>query len=642
MHTRWQEIVQQLLLSDVPMTSSQLAKALQVSSRTVRNDIKEMKQFLQEKDMHIRSHRGKGFELVEKQQPAWREIFQHPGGIPIEREERVQYLLERLLLQSDYIKIDTLADELFVSRFTLQSDLNKVREILENYQLDVDHRPYYGVKVLGEESRIRFSISEHIFNQQQAFLDHNDQWKESVHEAAVVKEILLRQLRKYRMPIPDISLQNLVTHIIIACQRLRDGYALDDNQPDLGVMKAEKEYAVAAGILEEVESAIDVRFPEKEIWYLVMHLQGTKLMNPGGKQEELQHLIDQEVREAAKEFVQHIDEVYDLSLSHDKELLLALSLHLKPAINRFRHKMNLRNPLLAEIKTKYPLSFEAALTSMEIISNKWQIEMDENEIGYIALHLEAALERMKKRSTEVKRCLIVCASGMGSAQLLLQKLKSRFGDALNIVGTTEYYNLQQHPLTDIHFLISTIPIHEKLGIPVIYVRTILGDRDVQNIEGMLSKRTDILNHFLQKRYTFLQQHFDTPRQVIEFLGRSLMEDGKVTEDYITSVLERESYAPTSFGNLTAIPHPLEPTAESSCWSIATLAKPIQWGDKPVQLVVLLNVSKNDKEEMQPMFDMLSRLLDNQQLIHTLLECSNYQEFRKTITQMILGNPSSQQ
>ncbi|WP_100011577.1 BglG family transcription antiterminator [Lentibacillus sediminis] len=642
MHTRWQEIVEQMLLSDEPMTSSQLAKALQVSSRTVRNDIKEMREFLLGKDMHIRSHRGRGFELADKQHPAWREIFLHPGVIPIEREERVQYLMERLLLQSDYIKIDTLADELFVSRFTLQSDLKKVREILEGNQLVVDHRPHYGIKVLGEESQIRFCISEHIFNQQQAFLEHSEQWKESLQETAVVKDILLRQLRKHRMPIPDISLQNLITHIIIACQRLRDGYALGDIQTEPEEMKEDKEYSVAAEILKEIESVVDVRFPEKEIWYLAMHLQGTKLMNPGGKQEGLHHLIDHEIREAVQEIVRHIDQVYDLSLAHDKELLLALSLHLKPAINRFRHKMNLRNPLLEEIKAKYPLSFEAALTSMEVIASKWQIEVDENEIGYIALHLEAALERMKKGSAEVKRCLIVCASGMGSAQLLLQKLKSRFGDTLNIVGTTEYYNLEQHSLTDIDFLVSTIPIHEKIGIPVVYVRTILGDKDVENIEGILSKRTDILNHFLQKRYTFLQQHFDTPRQVIEFLGRSLMEDGKVTEDYIASVLERESYAPTSFGNLTAIPHPLEPTAESSCWSIATLEKPIHWGDKPVQLVVLLNVSKNDKDEMQPMFDMLSRLLDNQQLIHTLLECTNYQEFRSTITRTILGSVSSKQ
>src|SRR5699024_11482168 len=58
-------------------------------------------------------------------------------------------------------------------------------------------------------------------------------------------------------------------------------------------------------------------------------------------------------------------------------------------------------------------------------------KIDENEVGYLALHIGAAIERRKLKSGP-KRCLIVCASGLGTAQLISYKLKSHFGKSLDV------------------------------------------------------------------------------------------------------------------------------------------------------------------------------------------------------------------
>src|SRR5699024_28429 len=109
-------------------------------------------------------------------------------------------------------------------------------------------------------------------------------------------------------------------------------------------------------------------------------------------------VIKEDVQQLTSHILSQIDKKYGLNLSNDQKLLLALSLHLQPAMNRYRYKMNLRNPMLEEIKTKYPFSFEVALTGADSINEKMDISIHENEIGYMALHIQVALERQKKNA----------------------------------------------------------------------------------------------------------------------------------------------------------------------------------------------------------------------------------------------------
>ncbi|NRK74294.1 PRD domain-containing protein, partial [Salmonella enterica subsp. enterica serovar Typhi] len=148
----------------------------------------------------------------------------------------------------------------------------------------------------------------------------------------------------------------------------------------------------------------------------------------------------------------------------DEELIFGMSMHLKPAVNRIKYGMNIRNPMLQEIKNNYPLAYEAGIIAGLAIKEYTEIEMDENEIGYLALHIGAAMER-KKLHSGPKRCLVVCASGLGTAQLIYYRLKSYFGSNLEVIGTTEYYMLDQYNLNEIDFIVSSIPIKESFAVP---------------------------------------------------------------------------------------------------------------------------------------------------------------------------------
>src|SRR5699024_9248159 len=113
---------------------------------------------------------------------------------------------------------------------------------------------------------------------------------------------------------------------------------------------------------ESTETSAPADFPEEETAYIAIHLLGIKMLlhtNAGDKVVE--QVMEDEISEIVTKALDKIESELNLGIKEDKELVLALSLHLKPAINRFKYGMNIRNPMLADIKKNYPLAFEAGI-----------------------------------------------------------------------------------------------------------------------------------------------------------------------------------------------------------------------------------------------------------------------------------------
>lgn len=110
--------------------------------------------------------------------------------------------------------------------------------------------------------------------------------------------------------------------------------------------------------------------------------------------------IEEETDQLTLAMIKAVDRELKLGILHDKELKIGLALHMKPAISRNRYGMNLRNPMLAAIKEHYPLAFEAGIIAGIVIKEQTGIEIHENEIGYLALHFGAAIERKNRKPAE--------------------------------------------------------------------------------------------------------------------------------------------------------------------------------------------------------------------------------------------------
>ncbi|HLR68328.1 MAG TPA: BglG family transcription antiterminator [Virgibacillus sp.] len=646
LNSRLTIILRELMTAKKPITGAYLANLNQVTTRTTREDVKRLDTLLSDNGAYIESVMGKGYklEIIDDRklrkflQTVFREKVANKDVIPKSPEERTSYLIRRLLLSEHYLKLDDLSEEIYVSRSTVQNDLKNVKRILNDYGIQLETRPNYGIKLKGSELKVRFCMSEYIFNRNDEEMGDHIAGTElstlSKKELDSIWKIIMIQLKENRITLSDIAINNLLIHIAIACKRIKSGHHISLFRADLQEIKKQKEYQVAKNIVMEVEEKLEVDFPQAEIAYITIHLLGTKMLtqtNVGNKVVE--QVLDDDINQLVMLALDKIEEEMNLEIRHDQELIIGLGLHLKPAINRYTFGMNFRNPMLADIKKKYPLAFEAGVIAGLAIEAKTGIEINENEIGYLTLHIGAAIERRKLKSGP-KQCLIVCASGLGTAQLLYYRLKSKFPQHLNVIGTTEYYKLHEYNLHDVDLIVSSIPISEKLPVPVIEVNAILGDKDLSNIEKFIIDDKERVYTYFKKDLMFLRKNFTSKEETLKFLSNKVSEKGLVEDSLLDAIYEREEVAPTSFGNLVAVPHPITPKSQETFLAICTLEKPILWKDKPVQFVCLLCVKKESTEDLQSMYELLGEVINNRSRVQHLIKADTYEDFMNVLDPLI--------
>ena len=70
LHGRLRELLRLLLAAETPVTSSVIAANVKVTTRTVRNDIKELQTIVEKHGASIQSVRGSGYKLlIRNEQP---------------------------------------------------------------------------------------------------------------------------------------------------------------------------------------------------------------------------------------------------------------------------------------------------------------------------------------------------------------------------------------------------------------------------------------------------------------------------------------------------------------------------------------------------------------------------------------------
>ncbi|WP_134683866.1 BglG family transcription antiterminator [Brevibacillus migulae] len=624
---RQQKILQLLMQMDRQISGQEMANHYDITPRTVRTDIRELSDTLSKHGAHIHADRRKGYSLHLTDPPAFRHFLQiitaHNSArhdIPDDPKLRVGYLMKRLLLAESYVKLKTLSDELFISESTIKNDLKEVRAVLSKYELRLEKRPNYGLKIAGEEHKLRYCMAEYVFARNE---DHSSMWNEE--QLAMIRGTIQQHAKAAAIPLSEIGLNNLVIHLAIACKRILDKNVVSMTTEDLQHIRKQAEYSAAANIVEALQQGLQLNFPEEEIAYVTIHLMGSKKVayqHANGGQ--LTTVIDPNIMELTQKLLADVENQLHLGIQHDRELIMGLSLHLKPALNRYHYGMNIRNPLLPEIKQRYPIAFEAGILMGKSMYDSLNIQMDEDEIGHLALHVGAAIERAQTR-THAKRCLIVCATGVASAQLIYYKLQATFGTRLEIVGTTSLLELHEYPLEALDFIISTIPIQNALPVPVVDVNTILGDQDISKIRMVLNEGREKTLQFIQPELAFFKQDCRSQEEVIDFLVEKIQPLGMIPDDFKELLLEREAVSPTSFGNLVAIPHPIRPVTDHTFWSICTLNKPILWGHDRVQLICLLSVQRKKKNELQALYNFLVKMVDDAALVNQLLRLESYEE-----------------
>lgn len=141
------------------------------------------------------------------------------------------------------------------------------------------------------------------------------------------------------------------------------------------------------GFNKKINDTVDESQAEK-IYYVQSSLQTKFLDLFQGTQEEY--------FEAAEKILNHAQE---LGMEVTTPAIMALTEHISFAIQRFKSGIQTANLMLQEIKSYYPQEFVIGQWGVRYLRLHFDIDLGEDEAGYIALHVINSLHRFDSKET---------------------------------------------------------------------------------------------------------------------------------------------------------------------------------------------------------------------------------------------------
>ncbi|WP_196599433.1 BglG family transcription antiterminator [Pectinatus frisingensis] len=585
------------------LTGEMLSTSLQVSSRTIRTDIKLLRHMLSKYKVEIISTPREGYSLqAEKSAIENAEKLFFKQDVLKFANNRIDYIIFRLLencLNGDTsITQNELSQEMFISLSTLKLYLKEAESKFKEYSLEIVPYKLHGIKLLGEEINIRYCIVDYMNMHQDTKFFHRFY---SIIDINALDTIIKKVLSSRNLQLTDMDKNKLCTQITTLLWRAKYKKLINYDMVQMQQFENTFEFVVSKEISEEISNIMQKYITLSDIYYITQcMLTSKKFLN------NIYKFNDQDIKDLIKNILLKIKAILNIDFTSDEFLIEGLSLHLNVALTRIGFNMNIRNELLETIKIEYPLAFQIAIIASKYIEEKKKIKINDSEIGYIALHFGAALSRNDiKINQNTKKIILICETGIGTAILLKARIEEIFQNRLNIIKVLPVYELKKSMLEKIDFLLTTVPIKNFESKKIIKVNHFLQKEDIDKIEAIIFNNSSIsleqLEKFFRPDCFYTDKSFPDKNTVLDFLTSEAVKKNLMTNRTRQSVYEREKFSPTNIGNLLAIPHPLYNDMDLSFISVCVLKKPIQWNTGMVQLIFLLNIKRNEVIIWEKMF-----------------------------------------
>lgn len=495
-------LIEALLHHPEGLTADGLADRLGVSARTVHRDLEPASEFLASHDLTLVRRAGRGLKVEGPQPERTRtlEELREMRSRSSTPEERRLSLLGTLLVSNEPVKLRALASGSKVSVGVISRDLDEVEDWLATFGLSLLRKRGYGVRVLGSEDDVRRAMSQLVLQDldEAAFLsdleepyEYSTGLLEPISEGLMgmidaerlqtVKTLTKETVKNLPYTIADTAFVNLSVHVALMIERLLRGGEIEMDDEDLQRLRETAEHDNARKLAEAIERDFRLEVPQEEIAYLTRHLRGTKLQQ-GDDLDRYFESSDLEVASRVKALIHYVSEQTGVNLAGDSSLYTGLLAHIDRAIHRLRENMRISNPLLSDMKEDYPALFDLVDRGMKKVFV--EDEVPEEEIGFVAMHFGAALDR--GQGNFPNSVLIICPSGIGSSRILASRLEKAFPQ-IRRIRNASLFDLDGLDAKNFDLVVSTVPLH----IPeesYVQVRPLLSEEEADRVRDHLRQK----------------------------------------------------------------------------------------------------------------------------------------------------------
>lgn len=548
------------------------------------------------------------------------------------------FILQSLFNTSTSITIQNLAEKLYSNQTAISSLLDKINFWLNNYDLQLSKKSNWGCQILGDEKNIRTAYKDFIAKStypiktlrinpidrlsdehyHKLVLIFDKQETDKVTQIISLAEIVLNN------KFTDNDFYKLTIQILILIKRIRLGKFV--NYTDNNI-KNIPEFLAAQIIKNHIEDILKFKIPNDELFAITEYILSSRKQKESSINSSNNEFITNEI---INRFVKHISDCLKIDLLQDKTFINNLILHLIPAVRRSKYGTTAENPLLSKIRYEYTDVYLAVLTSIEELEVSKKIFFDANEIGYICLHVVAAINRYQKGGY-IKVCL-VCDNGITITNYLESIIPKHLPE-IKIIATSTSSEFNNLDLTKFDLILDATHLIKNNDSKVIKINEFLQKEEIHYIQNwILSKHLLDFNEdapSIQGKIFYFHDDLPDRDSVLIKYGKYLFENGYVMQGYDKSLIEREERVSTAMGRYVAVPHGSKDLVLKPSLIIVNLKTPILWDDEfRVDLIFILAVNFNKVQINKYFFSKLYEIIKNEKLISAIKNSADISEIEQ--------------
>jgi len=493
-------------------------------------------------------------------------------------DKRDAYILKTLLECHDYVTLDSLAEQLMISKTTLNRDLKRLREQLVTYHAEIKSMTNNGIKLVASRTYEVFAVIDHFiydYFELSKLLSkkQEEQLKLTLLNNGVDNEtsrLILKNISvlKFAFPI-GYRIEQPITNF--------SNYLIDDQPMD--------------DIRSSVVACFSTEISMDELVFVLAPLafKMTSLLS----RKRMKEQIDNN-RMLFLSMDNHSSHQIPFDFEH---LYEQIKYHLFFLINRTILHVPTAQLLPENQLTKYPLAYDLAHTILGFLETHLDFKITTAEFGYLVLYVEMELEDQDNIVNHKFEIAIVGQVGSSVIKFIRRQLVEMFQDDITVaVFDNEWQLNQDNGRYLLIFSDQPIVYHDETT-PVVRIsaafRTneLRGKLQVSLVEKAISNATC--------QFDLWKFNHDTDYlTAVETMIDARISDGHVDSRFKSRWLEREQRGISVFEKGIAIPHVVnEKDTPEILLQVGVYDQPIKYLDRTVQMIFLIGTPNNLDQEL---------------------------------------------
>ena len=496
MKDRTAKILRIFITSDYPVTLEQLEEEFHTSSRTIRNELREINLLLRTNQLpEVKNLRKKGYHLLldkDQKQRLLDQMDSSEGEQYLDRESRIFDLILSFSLGKNATFLYQKEEAYQISKSSLDEDMRRVRNILKEYGIEVLSVPKQGIVLQGAERSIRTMIYD-VINTSVGVISPQGEQEASVNLTILhhyISPQLLKKLEQLYVDSVD-KMEDAIyrNQLLVFTAVWLSRYMREDLIASSAWEAADTPQSDIRDFVTAICDAFQLSPPEVEIKYIVFMLNTFNSRDMNNSIEWVQAQL------LSIQLMQFVEEKTKIPFSRKEEMLQeGLYKHLVGLINRVKSDIQIVNPLKENVKKNYGNIYSAIrhfTPSIEQVTGK---QITEDEIAFLTIHFSTSVSAINQDLHYIYKAVVICNHGVATGKLLSENLKELFNiEVLAVLSSRELDLIEK---LDVDLIFSTVAIHYSKK-PVLELEPIIKEESKKRITSFLNtnqKLKRLVNH----------------------------------------------------------------------------------------------------------------------------------------------------